>query len=99
MELRRMTDEEIALALNALPDWTHRDGKLHRTVRLPSFPDAVAFVTRVAFEAERLDHHPEWSNVYDTVRIALVTHDVSGISERDVALATAIDAILNRADR
>lgn len=86
-----MTEAEVAEVLATLPQWTLRDGKLHRSLRFKGFAEAFAFMTRVAFEAERLDHHPEWSNVYRTVEIDLTTHDAGGVTERDVALARAID--------
>ena len=89
-----MTDPEVAEALAGLPGWTHRDGKIHRRIRFAGFAEAFAFMTRVAFEAERNDHHPEWSNVYDTVEIALATHDADGITQADIDLASAVDRIL-----
>lgn len=89
----KLTAEALAEALLTLPDWTLVDGKLRRELRYPDFVAAFGFMTRVALVAERLDHHPEWSNVYGTVRIELVTHDCAGVSERDVALARRIDAL------
>lgn len=85
-------DAELSAALAALPGWRVEDGKLHTTFRFPSFAAAIAFMVRVAFEAERLDHHPNWSNVYDRVEVVLWTHDVGGLTDRDVALATAMQA-------
>jgi 4a-hydroxytetrahydrobiopterin dehydratase len=74
--------------------WTEHDGKLERTFRFADFSQAFAFMTRVALLAERMDHHPEWSNVYNTVRIALCTHSAGGkITEKDRALAAAIDGL------
>jgi 4a-hydroxytetrahydrobiopterin dehydratase len=79
--------------LAELPAWRHDAGRdaLTRSFRFADFPQAFAFMTRVAFLAEKADHHPEWSNVYDRVDILLTTHDAGGLSERDVALARAID--------
>ena len=74
------------------PDWDLVSGKLHRELRFPNFVDAFAFMTAIAIHAEKADHHPEWSNVYNRVVIDLVTHDASGITEQDFALATTIDA-------
>lgn len=85
-------DAEIGAALAALPGWSVRDGKLHRSFRFPGFPAAIAFMVRAAFDAERLDHHPNWSNVYDRVEVELWTHDVGGLTDRDVQLATAMQA-------
>lgn len=75
--------------------WTEGPEGLERTIRFRSFTEAFAFMTRVAFEAERLHHHPEWTNVYGTVHIRLRTDDAGGaITERDHELARAIDALL-----
>lgn len=75
--------------------WTEGPDGLERTFRFRSFTEAFAFMTRVAFETERLQHHPEWTNVYGTVHIRLRTHDAGGaVTERDHALARAIDALL-----
>ncbi|MDH4144291.1 MAG: 4a-hydroxytetrahydrobiopterin dehydratase [Acidimicrobiia bacterium] len=73
--------------------WTVEDGKLHRELRFADFSEAWGFMTRVALVAEQLDHHPEWSNVWATVVIDLVTHDANGITELDVAFARRVDAI------
>lgn len=64
---------------------------LHRDLRFPTFRAAFAFMTRVAQAAEELNHHPEWSNVYNRVSITLTTHDAGGLTELDVQLATAVD--------
>lgn len=85
------SDAELAAALAALPGWTTSDGKLHRRYRFADFPAAIAFMVRVAFEAERLDHHPNWSNVYDRVEVTLWTHDIGGVTDRDLALAGAME--------
>jgi len=82
----------LAAALADLPSWRLVDGKLRRELAFPSFVEAFGFMTRVALLAERMDHHPEWFNVYGTVRIDLATHDCGGISALDVALAKRIDA-------
>ncbi len=79
-----------------LPDWTvTNDGKaMERTLRFKDFNEAWGFMNRVALLAERMDHHPEWSNVWNVVRIGLSTHDAGGLTNRDVKLATAIDALM-----
>ena len=71
--------------------WMLRAGKLHRQFVFPDFAAAFGFMARVALIAERMKHHPEWSNVYDRVSLDLVSHDVGGITSRDFALATAIN--------
>ena len=86
------TDELSALARD-LPAWTlESDGKaISRTFKFADFKLAFAFMTRVAAEADRMDHHPEWSNIYNTVSIRLTTHDSGGVTESDIRLAEEID--------
>jgi 4a-hydroxytetrahydrobiopterin dehydratase len=75
--------------------WTEKNGKLCRTFRFKDFSEAFAFMTRVAFIAEKMGHHPDWTNVYNTVDIALNTHDAGGtITEKDHKLAAAIDKLV-----
>lgn len=87
--------EELAQALAQLPAWQHDPARaaIYRRVVKPDFPAAMAFMVQVGFAAERLDHHPEWSNVYNRVDIWLTTHDAAGISTRDVTLAAIIDSL------
>lgn len=95
MGLKKKLDaSELADRLRGLPGWELRNGKLRRQFRFGDFSDAFAFMTRVALLAERLDHHPDWSNVYDRVTIELVTHDAGGITETDVEFATGVSALL-----
>ena len=91
----KLTAERRRTALSALPDWRRmgeRDA-LSRSFKFGNFSEAFAFMTRVALAAERMDHHPEWSNVYNRVEITLSTHDAGGLTERDISLATIIDGI------
>ena len=83
--------------LNAAIDgtWVVRDHKLERTFRFADFVEAFGFMTRVALVAERLNHHPEWFNVYSTVRVALTTHDAGGITALDFELASAMQDAAN----
>jgi len=75
--------------------WTERDGKLRRTFRFRDFSEAFAFMARVALLAEKQGHHPEWSNVWNTVDIALSTHDAGDVvTDKDHKLAAAIDKLL-----
>ena len=89
----KLSDTERRAALEALPDWRLVDGRdaIRRVFKFPDFNAAWGFMSRVALQAEKLDHHPEWSNVYNTVDITLSTHDCGGLSERDAALAKFID--------
>ena len=89
----KLADGEVTQRLAALPGWTLKDGKLHRELTFADFTQAFSFMTDVAREADALDHHPEWFNVYNRIRIDLVTHDVSGISNYDIKLAKTIDSL------
>jgi 4a-hydroxytetrahydrobiopterin dehydratase len=79
--------------LRQLPLWKAAEGReaITRSIVFRSFNEAFGFITRIALAAERLDHHPEWFNVYNRVEIVLTTHDASGLTDRDVELATLID--------
>jgi 4a-hydroxytetrahydrobiopterin dehydratase len=90
---RRLLDEdEVQAALDGLPGWAVVDGRLEREFRFPDFVAAFGFMTRVALLAQSMDHHPDWTNVYDTVRVGLLTHDLGGISTWDARLAAEISA-------
>lgn len=95
MTIARLTDSEREAALARLPHWTLRaDGlAIQRTLTFGDFAEAFGFMARVAIHAEKADHHPEWFNVYNRVEITLTTHDASGLSTRDVALAELIDTM------
>ena len=88
-----MPDSEIATTLTALDGWTREGDEIVKTYELPSFMDAITFVTRVAELAEGADHHPDIDIRYRTVRIALSTHSDGGITQKDFDLAGAIEAI------
>lgn len=77
--------------------WTLDGVLLKRTLQFENFSEAFSFMTRVALVAEKLDHHPEWSNVYNTVELAVTTHDVGGLTRLDTAFAAAVDEILGEA--
>ena len=81
----------ITTALDGVPGWTRNGDGIERSYKFADFVAAFAFMTRVALLAEKADHHPEWSNVYNRVEIRLTTHDAGGLSVRDFALAKAID--------
>lgn len=82
-----------AEALRSLPGWTEAAGRdaISRSFQFADFNAAFAFMTRVALKAEKMDHHPEWFNVYGRVDITLATHDCGGVSERDIILAVFMD--------
>lgn len=77
--------------------WSMTEGRdaIHKTFKFKNFVEAFGFMTRVAIWAEKWDHHPEWSNVYNTVEVTLTTHDVGGLSALDVKLARKIDGLLD----
>jgi 4a-hydroxytetrahydrobiopterin dehydratase len=89
-----LQEAELKGALSGLPSWTLKDGRLHFEDQFGDFSRAFAFMTRVALLAEKFDHHPDWSNVWDKVTIDLWTHDAGGLTARDVALAGAIERVL-----
>ncbi len=88
-----LSTDELSVLLRNLPDWTlDSDQKaISRMFRFADFKQAFAFMARVAAEADRMDHHPEWSNVYNTVSIRLTTHDSGGLTQSDTRLAGLID--------
>lgn len=91
----RLTDDERSAALAALPGWAPVEGReaIARTFRFRDFSEAWGFMARAALTAERLDHHPEWSNVWNRVDVVLTTHDAGGLTELDIRLAQAMDRI------
>jgi 4a-hydroxytetrahydrobiopterin dehydratase len=92
--VKKLEGAARAEALRQLSAWDEVRGRdaIHRRFTFADFNAAFAFMTKVALQAEKMDHHPEWSNVYNRVEITLSTHDCGGLSERDVALARFIDA-------
>lgn len=94
MEHRKLSEQEVGAKLAGLPTWKVREGKLHCEFKFAGFVEAFGFISRVALLAEKMDHHPDWSNVYNRVVIDLSTHDVGGLSARDFELAGRIDQLL-----
>ncbi len=88
-----MSPEDVSSALASLPGWSLSDGKLHREYKFADFVHAFGFMTAVALAAEKMDHHPDWTNVYNRVTIDLSTHDAGGITKSDVQLAQQIEKI------
>lgn len=88
---RRIEGEALQRRVEALSGWSLVDDRLKKEYRFPSFASAFAFMTRSAFDAERLDHHPRWTNVYNRVEVELWSHDLGGVSERCFQLAEAFD--------
>jgi 4a-hydroxytetrahydrobiopterin dehydratase len=93
---RKLSDSEMELAISDLRVWVVKNSKLHRSFEFKNFVEAFAFMTEIALQAEKMDHHPEWFNVYNKVTIDLMTHDVSGISDQDIKLAKMINSIFEK---
>jgi 4a-hydroxytetrahydrobiopterin dehydratase len=94
--IAKLSEAERAEALAALPAWTYHSDRdaISRRFTFADFNQAFGFMTRVALLAEKADHHPEWSNVWNRVDILLTTHDAGGLSRRDVKMAGKIDVLL-----
>lgn len=90
-ERRKLDDSEISGRLSEIPGWEYEGGSLTRQFQFDSFVAAFGFMSSVALLAEKLDHHPNWSNVYNTVSIALNTHDAGGVTDFDFTLAGRIN--------
>lgn len=88
----KLTPDRIASLADDLPEWTNDGEALSRRLVFKDFKQAFAFMTEVAAKADEMDHHPEWSNIYNQVSIRLTTHDVRGLTEKDITLARHIDA-------
>jgi 4a-hydroxytetrahydrobiopterin dehydratase len=89
----KLTGDARTAALAKVSDWKVVEGRdaITRTFTFKDFNEAFGFMTRVALLAERMDHHPEWFNVWNRVEVTLTTHDAGGVSERDVKMAAALD--------
>lgn len=87
----KMTEHEIAAALQALPGWSLEQGKLHREYRFADFIHAFGFMATAAIAIEKMNHHPEWANVWNRVTVDLTTHDAGGVTARDFELARLLE--------
>jgi len=94
--MQRLSNTRIAEVLADHPDWRYDEDRtaFFRGISLNSFSEIFALMTRIAMAAEKADHHPEWSNVYNRLDIWLTTHDAHGVSERDVVMMQRIDEML-----
>jgi 4a-hydroxytetrahydrobiopterin dehydratase len=90
----KMKEEDLTAVLADLPGWEVKEGKLHKSYKFDSFAAAMGWMVSVAIHADKMDHHPEWSNVYNKVQVDLVTHDMdNAISNLDVDLAKKMEAL------
>lgn len=88
MSRKKLNQDDIQRALTDLPGWSVKEGKLHKQYKFKSFAQALGWMVTVGIQADKMDHHPEWSNVYNRVEVSLVTHDMdNSISSWDVKLA------------
>lgn len=92
--MKKLTDLEIEKRLEKLTEWDFYDDALHTEYEFNSFKDCISAITRIAFECEALNHHPEWTNVYNLLTIKLTTHDAGGVTELDFQLAEAMEKIV-----
>lgn len=92
--MEKLSKEEITKKLEDLQGWTYAKNAIHTSFQFDNFKDAFTVMTRIAFEAEALQHHPNWGNVYNQLEISLSTHDAEGVTEKDFKLARAIEEIV-----
>tara|TARA_B100000780_G_scaffold26702_1_gene16911 strand:- start:2693 stop:2998 length:306 start_codon:yes stop_codon:yes gene_type:complete len=92
--MKKLTDFEIEKKLEALHDWDFYDNALHTDFEFDNFKDCMSAMNRIAFECEALNHHPEWTNIYNTLDIKLTTHDANGVTLLDFKLASIINQIV-----
>ena len=91
--MAKLSDEQIRNELGNLPGWSVVNGKLHKEFIFKDFIEAFGFMTTAALHIEKMNHHPEWFNVYNKIKIDLVTHDASGITQNDVNLAKTLNSL------
>jgi len=90
----KLSESEIQKRLKTLDGWEYQDNAIHTSFEFNDFKDAFSVMTRISFEAEAQNHHPDWTNVYNKLEISLSTHDANGVTENDFRLAKAIDDII-----
>jgi 4a-hydroxytetrahydrobiopterin dehydratase len=96
MPSRALSDAEIGQRLAQVPGWERRGDRITRSFRFADFSEAFGWMASVALVAERMNHHPEWRNVWARVDVELTTHDAKGLTERDFELAAAMDRLASR---
>ena len=93
--MKKLNNEEIQERLKKLDGWEYKDENIQKSFQFGDFKEAFSIMTHIAFECEALGHHPDWTNVYNNLHVALNTHDANGITEKDFNLAKKIEAIIN----
>lgn len=92
--MRKLTSEQISEQLKNLVGWSVKDGKLHKDFEFRDFIDAFGFMARAALHIEKMNHHPEWFNVYNKLSVDLMTHDAGGITQNDMDLAKILNSLV-----
>ena len=92
--MMRLSESDIDEELKKLSGWDVKDGKLHKEFQFDNFNQAFGFMTRAAMEIEKMNHHPEWFNVYNRITVDLTTHEVGGITNNDVNLARILNSLV-----
>ena len=96
--MSKLSAEDIEKRLLNLPEWDYYDDAIHAEFEFENFKDCFSAMSRIAFECEALNHHPDWSNTYNVLTISLSTHSENGVTEKDFKLAKAIEAIVESDD-
>lgn len=94
--MEKMNDSEIRKALKELQGWSLKKGSITKSFKFKDFKETFSIMTRIAFECEAQNHHPNWENVYNTLNISLNTHDADGVTQKDIQLAQRIENIVGR---
>lgn len=92
--MSKLSENQITEQMKNLDGWEYSDDAIHTTIEFQDFKDCFSVMTRIAFEAEKLNHHPDWSNVYNKLSITLTTHEADGLTEKDFSLAQIIDELV-----
>jgi len=93
--MKALTEFEVQTRMSTVEGWEFAENAIHTSLEFDNFKDAFSVMTRIAFEAEKMNHHPDWSNVYNNLKISLSTHDAGGVTEKDFELAKIIDALVS----
>ncbi|MBN9659659.1 MAG: 4a-hydroxytetrahydrobiopterin dehydratase [Acidobacteria bacterium] len=94
--MKKLTAEELQAGLAGLAGWSVKEGKLHREYKFPDFTHAFGFMATASTAIEKMDHHPEWFNVYNRVVVDLTTHDAGGITKKDLELAALLESFAKK---
>lgn len=93
--MKPFSEVEIIELLKDFEGWSYNENAIHTSLEFDDFKDTFSVMTRIAFEAEKLNHHPDWTNIYNTLQISLSTHDAGGVTNKDFELAKIIDALVS----